>query len=112
MNGITFDVPLWMLLSAIATVVLPILVGLVTTRDTDPARKAVLLAFLALVAQLLIEVADALQHETPYNLGLALLLGIGQFIGAVAMHYGILKPTRTADWAADHGVTNGRHEAP
>ena len=102
---VVFDVPLWMVLSAIATVVLPVLVGLVTTRETDPARKAILLAALALVAQLLIEVADALQTGAEYNLGMALLLGLGQFISAVAVHYGLLKPTRLSDKIADVGRT-------
>ena len=108
---IVFDVPLWMILSIIATAVCPVLVGLVTTRSTDPALKAVLLAALTLVAQLLIEVSAALEKDQPYNLGLALVLALATFIGAVALHYGLLKPTRVADKLADIGVTDGRHEA-
>jgi hypothetical protein len=101
-----------MVLSAVATVVCPILVGLVTTRDTDPARKAVLLAVLSLVSQLLIEISAALEKNQTYNLGLALMLALGQFAVSVAVHYGGYKPTRVADWAADHGrTTDGQHEA-
>ena len=108
---IIFDVPIWIVLSILATGVLPVIVGLVTTRSTDPALKATLLALLALVAQLLIEVSKALETNQPYNLGLALVLGAAQFMGAVAVHYGILRPTGTSDKIADKLVKDGRHEA-
>lgn len=109
---IVFDVPLWMVLSILATTVLPVVVGLVTTRATDPAIKAVLLAALSVAAQLLIELSAALEQAQPYNLGLALLLGAATFMGSVAIHYGLYKPTRTADKLADTLITSdGRHEA-
>jgi hypothetical protein len=57
-------------------------------------------------------VADALQHNTQYNLGQALVLAVVSFASAAGLHYGLYKPTRTADWLADHGRTaDGAHEA-
>lgn len=90
---IAFDVPLIPVLHLILGVVLPVLVGLVTTRATSAGRKAVLLAALSVVTSLLTELIAALQAGTVYNLGLALVLGLGTFIVAVATHYGLLKPT-------------------
>lgn len=90
---ITFDIPLIPVLQLVLGVVLPVLVGLVTTRATSAGRKAVLLAGLAVVTSLLTELVAALQAGTVYNLGLALVLGLGTFIVAVATHYGLLKPT-------------------
>lgn len=90
---IEFDVPLIPVLQLVLGVVLPVLVGLVTTRATSAGRKGVLLAGLAVVTSLLTELVAALQAGTVYNLGLALLLGLGTFIVAVATHFGLLKPT-------------------
>lgn len=90
---IAFDVPLIPVLQLVLGVVLPVLVGLVTTRATSAGRKAVLLAALSVVTSLLTELIGALQAGTVYNLGLALVLGLGTFIVAVATHYGLLKPT-------------------
>lgn len=90
---ITFDIPLVNVLMLLAGVVLPVLVGLVTTKTTSPGAKAVLLAVLAVLTSVLTELIAALQSGTPYNLGLALLLGLGTFIVAVSTHYGLLKPT-------------------
>ena len=90
---IAFDVPLIPVLQLVLGVILPVLVGLVTTRTTKPGAKAVLLAALSVTTSLLTELIAALQAGTVYNLGLALVLGIGTFIVAVATHYGLLKPT-------------------
>lgn len=72
--------------------ILPLLVGLVTTRARSAGRKALLLAALSVLTSLLTELIGALQTATVYNLGLALILGLGTFIVAVATHYGLLKP--------------------
>ena len=107
---IAFDVPLVPVLQLILGVVLPVLVGLVTTRATSAGRKAVLLAALSVVTSLLTELISALQADTVYNLGLALVLGLGTFIVAVSTHYGLLKPTGVSDKAADVVNTSGpRH---
>lgn len=96
---ITFDVPLYLVLSLVASTVFPLLVGLVTKRTTDPGIKATLLAGLAVLSQLLVELAEALQHGTNYNLGTALVLGLVSFLIAVGTHYGLLKPTGLTDKA-------------
>lgn len=120
---IEFDVPLIPVLQLVLGVVLPVLVGLVTTRATRPGAKAALLAALSVATSLLTELIGALQTGTVYNLGLALVLGLGTFIVAVATHYGLLKPTgvssaaqgtfRTADTIPGEVVENTgpRHRA-
>ena len=90
---IAFDVPLLPVLQLVLGVLLPVLVGLVTTRATSAGRKAVLLAALSVATSLLTELIGALQASTVYNLGMALVLGLGTFIVAVSTHYGLLKPT-------------------
>lgn len=114
---IAFDVPLIPVLQLVLGVLLPVLVGLVTTRATSAGRKAVLLAALSVATSLLTELIAALQAGALYNLGLALILGLGTFIVAVATHYGLLKPTgvstaaqasfRTADTIPGYLIPDG-----
>lgn len=99
---ITFDIPLLTILGVVINVLLPLLVGLVTTRTTDPGRKAILLAVLSLLLQLATELAAALQQSEPYNLGLGLLMGLVGFALAVSAHYGIYRPTGLTDSAQAH----------
>lgn len=98
---IVFDVPVWQVLTLLAGIVLPLLVGLVTTRVTEPGRKAIILAALSVTISLLTEMAAALQRDEAYNLGMALLLGVGTFLIATGTHYGFWKPTGVAAKAAD-----------
>jgi hypothetical protein len=102
---ITFDIPLFIVLQALASTVLPLLVGLVTKRSTSPGAKAVLLAALSVLSSLLSEVASALQAGVTYNLGTALLAALVTFLIAVGMHYGLWKPTLVADKAQALGST-------
>lgn len=104
---IVFDIPIIAVLQLVLGVVLPVLVGLVTTKATRPGTKAILLALLSVVTSLLSELIAALQSESVYNLGLAILLGLGTFIVAVSTHYGLLKPTGISDAAQ----RTGRHSA-
>ncbi|WP_041684726.1 hypothetical protein [Renibacterium salmoninarum] len=104
---ITFDLPLWIILQALAATFLPLLVGLVTTRTTNAGVKAVLLAALAVVIALVSQVADALQYGKPYNLGIALVTAAVSFAISVGTHFGIWKPTGTAH--AAQRVGTGRH---
>lgn len=94
---IEFNIPLFQVFTLLAAVVFPLLVGLVTNRETNPGRKAVLLAGLAVLISLCTELAAALQTGATYNLGMALLTGLGSFLVAVAMHYGLWKPTGVAE---------------
>lgn len=79
--------------------ILPVLVGLVTTRVTKASTKAVLLAVLALVTSVLVSLGAAIQEGVTFDLGVALLAAIPTFVVAVASHYGLWKPTGVADSA-------------
>lgn len=109
---ITFYVPLYLVLSLCASSVFPLLVGLVTRKTTDRRLKAVLLALLAVLSQLLVELAEALQNGTEYNLGQALVLGLVSFIIAVGTHYGLLEPTGLAEKAQKSLVTDSADRVP
>lgn len=99
---IVFDVPLHLVLTLVAGTILPLLVGLVTTRATSPGTKAVALAAISVAASLLTELAAALQSGTEYNLGMALLASLGVFLVAVGTHYGLWKPTGVSGAAQEH----------
>lgn len=99
MEHITFTLPGVQLLQLLLGAVLPLVVGLVTTRVTRSGLKAVLLAALSVVTSILTELVAALQTGEAYDLGMALLLGFGTFLVAVATHYGLLKPTGATDAA-------------
>lgn len=77
----------------ILTVIMPIAVGLVTTRTTSGAVKAWLLAAFTLVTSLLLQLADALSSASAFDLGVALLSAIPAFAISVATYYGLWKPT-------------------
>lgn len=83
------------------TVIMPIAVGLVTTRTTSGAVKAWLLASLTLVTSLLVELGSALANNAPYDLGIALLAAIPAFAISVATYYGLWKPTGVGGAAQD-----------
>lgn len=110
---IEFTLPPVQLLTMLAGVILPLIVGLVTTRVTSAGLKAVLLAALALVSQLATELVASINAGTPYDLGTALILGLGTFLIATGTHYGFWKPTGTSARAQDSGPikAKGRHEA-
>lgn len=101
---ITFDVPLFLVLQLLAGTVLPLLVGLVTTRETSPGKRAIYLAALSVVISLLTEIASALQAGVVYNLGTALIAALVTFLIAVGTHFGLWKPTGTADALQDIGA--------
>lgn len=85
--------------------ILPVLVGLVTTRVTSPAVKAWLLAALTLLTSLLTELARALTSGTTYDLGVALLAALPAFVVSVATHYGLWKATGVTDKVQSIGMT-------
>lgn len=90
-------------LGLLVGVILPLLVGLVTTRVTSSGIQAILLAFLSAVTGFLSELS------TPsFELKSAILTWLGSFLVAVGMHYGLWKPTGTAARLQDVG---GRHRA-
>jgi len=103
MISFTPDIPLLLWLAV--AVVLPILVGLVTTRETSPARKAVFLAALALIAGLLTQLLAAINAGVTYDLFAGLVQGLATFLIAVAVYYGLWKPTGVGKAAQSVGTT-------
>ena len=89
----------------VVTFILPILVGLVTTRETASSVKAWLLASLALATTLLTGFVEAANADMSYNLGLALVNTIPTFAIAVASYYGLWKPTGVGKAAQDYEPT-------
>lgn len=93
-----------MLVSMAIGTVLPIIVGLVTTRVTNAGAKAVLLALLAAVAGFGTEYVGDPAH---FIWTTALLNWLNTFMIAVATHYGLWKPTGVASKAQDSLVKKG-----
>ena len=91
-------------LTLIVGTVLPIVVGLVTSRVTSGAIKAWLLAALTLVTTVLQAMLLAAQSGIPFELGAILVAAIQQFIVSVAIYYGLWKPTGIAGAAQDIGT--------
>ncbi|MUG03533.1 hypothetical protein ECC01_21315 [Bacillus tequilensis] len=93
----TFSIDPALVIQLLISTVLPLLVGLVTTRVTDSSVKAWLLAGLSLVTSLVVELGDHLATGTTYDIGQGLLLALPTFLIAVGLHYGIYKPTGTSE---------------
>lgn len=80
-------------LTLVVTVVLPIITGLITTRVTGSGVKAVVLALLSAITGFGSELLNALVTATPYDVFTGLLTAFTAFLIAVAMHFGLWKPT-------------------
>lgn len=93
------------LLSLLVTVFLPILVGLVTTRVTSAGRKALLLLFLASVTSFIETWISSQQAGLPFAWAPIVFNAVVNFGVAVAVHYGLWKPTGAATAAQNTGVT-------
>lgn len=94
---ITFNLSVADVLGPILGVLLPLLVAIVTKASTDSGVKAILLAALAVVGNLLTGVQDAIVNHGTYDLGKALVLGISTFVIAVATHYGLWRSTGVSE---------------
>lgn len=90
---IAFNLSGVQLLQLLVAVILPLVVGIVTTRVTSPGRKAVALLLLSVVSSLLTELLASAHAGTTYDLGAGLILALTSFLIGVGMHYGIWKPT-------------------
>jgi hypothetical protein len=86
------------------SVVLPVLVGLVTTRVTSAGAKAVLLLFLTAANGFLVELAGP--HPDGYSVGTAVVLWAVSFATGVLTHFGLWKPTGLSGKAQDSLVTS------
>lgn len=76
-------------------VFVPLLVGLVTKKSTDPTLKAVLLLFLSSVNGFLTEFISS----DNFRLDQAILSALVLWIVGIATHLGFLRPTGLADKA-------------
>ena len=85
------------------SVVLPVLVGLVTTRVTHAGAKAVLLLFLTALTGFVTEAAGP--HPDGYSVGTAVILWAVSFGMGVLSHFGLWKPTGVSGAAQDSLVT-------
>lgn len=84
------------------SVVLPVLVGLVTTRVTSAGAKAVLLLLLTALNGFLVELSQA---DDGYSISTAIILWGASFAIGVLTHFGLYKPTGISGIAADTGRT-------
>lgn len=85
-------------------VLLPILVGLVTKTVTSGGTKAILLATLTLVNQILVQGVEAIKGTGTFDVGKALVLLAPAFAISVASHYGLWKPTGVSEKAQEVGT--------
>lgn len=83
-------------LTLVATVLLPILVGVVTKASTSGGVKAVLLLALSAVTSL---VSGLLAVDGKTDIGPLVTTTVTTFVIAVAVHYGFWKPTTVTDSA-------------
>lgn len=97
---VTLDRAYW--LGLLISVVLPVLVGLVTTRVTSAGTKAVLLLALSTANGLLVEVANP---GPGFDLGTAAILAAVSFGTGVLAHFGLWKPVGVSGKAQDSLIT-------
>lgn len=125
---ITFDTNWVEILGVVLGTLLPLVVAIVTKVSTNASIKAILLAALALATNVLTGIENALATHTAFNVGTALILGLGTFAIAVASQFGLWAPTRVSHFLAvrlgakDSDILaeideirshhNGKHEAP
>jgi hypothetical protein len=101
---VSLDKAYW--LGLLVSVVLPVLVGLVTTRVTSAGVKAVLLLALSSVNGLVVEYAG--QHDAGYSVQTAAVLALVGFGTGVLAHFGLWKPVGVSGLAQDSVVTARR----
>jgi hypothetical protein len=94
--NVTLNSAYW--LGLLVSVVLPVLVGLVTTRVTHAGVKAVLLLALSTANGFLVEYAHPVDG---YDVGTAAVLALVSFATGVLSHFGLWKPTGVSGRAQD-----------
>lgn len=105
--NVNLDSAYW--LGLLVSFVLPVLVGLVTTRVTHAGVKAVLLLALSTATGLVTEYAGP--HDAGYSVQTAAVLALVSFAVGVLAHFGLLKPTGIAGRAQDTLVKSGSRAA-
>jgi hypothetical protein len=98
--NVHLDAAYW--LGLLVSVVLPVLVGLVTTRVTNAGIKAVLLLALSTATGLVTEYAGP--HDAGYSVGTAAVLALVSFGTGVLSHFGFWKPVGVSGRAQDSFV--------
>jgi hypothetical protein len=98
--SVHLDTAYW--LGLLVSVVLPVLVGLVTTRVTSAGVKAALLLALSTANGFVVEFASP---GPGYSVGSAAVLALVTFATGVLMHFGLYKPTGLSGKAQDSLVT-------
>ncbi|GAA3718359.1 hypothetical protein [Streptomyces tremellae] len=88
MSQIHLDLAYW--LGLVTSVLLPVLVGLVTTKVTSGGTKAVLLLALSTINGFVVEWANA---GDGWSWGTAAVLSLVSFGTGVLSHFGLWKPT-------------------
>lgn len=103
----TFTFSFWLILQMfILPILLPMLVGIVSTVVTSARAKAIGLLALSVVTALLTNLFNAYQSgEATFDIGLALLSAFVTFVFGVGVHYGFLKPTGTTEVLLNTGRT-------
>jgi hypothetical protein len=97
------------ILALVVQVVLPLVVGLVTKRSMSSGVKAILLLGLTVAAQAITTALEAINSGASFEWkALVYNIFIG-FVVAVAIHYGLWKPTGVADVAQDAGPVRDPH---
>ena len=91
-------------LQMLISIGLPALVGLVTTRLTPGWAKSSLLVILTLSSTVAAELAKALDTGMPFHVLQVLMISAGSYILSMAVHTGIMKPSKLADRLADVGI--------
>ena len=104
--SVVFNLTAAQIVQFLLAIVLPLLVGLVTTKDTSANRKAILLALFSVISVFLTSLLGAIQSGQVFNLGADLMTLVGSFIVSVGMHFGLWKPTGAA--GAVQAVGSGR----
>jgi len=89
--ALQLDLP--QLLNLFIAVIFPVLVGLVTTRVTSGAAKAVLLATISLASGFVSALLVAVTAGVPFDVIAALLTGLAAWLIAIATHFGFWRPT-------------------
>lgn len=96
-----------LLLTFIVSTLLPLLVGIVTTKVTSPARKAIALVVLSFVTSILSEVLTALVNQQPYDVVFGLFKFGGIAVVAIATYFGVWsRPTSSGESIASRVVEN------
>jgi len=89
--GVTLDG--WAALNLGIQFILPLLVGLVTTKLTGQKQQALLLLTLTLVATIAAQALEAHDAGLPLNLSQIIAVAIVNYAVSLLTHYGIWKPT-------------------